>query len=183
MALPAHRVIAHREYGNTPPGGWPGRKGDPVYDMNWRRQRVAAFQPQQQEDVMNADQERMLREVHAELTMLRQSSVMIDGKRSEFRGTLGHYAMTADTYGWHLRNEDVPALRRQLDALSAVLAELANRPIAAVDTNILAAQLAPHLANLATALSDEDLARVARAVNDERDRRERDNNPATGATT
>lgn len=45
MALPAHRVIGHKEYGNTPPGGYPGRKSDPVYDMNWRRQRVAAFTP------------------------------------------------------------------------------------------------------------------------------------------
>lgn len=43
--LPAFRVIGHREYGNTPPGGWPGRKQDPVYDMNWRRGRVANFSP------------------------------------------------------------------------------------------------------------------------------------------
>lgn len=51
--LPAHRVIAHREYGNTPPGGWPGRKTDPTYDMTWRRNRVAAFTPRtSQEDDM-----------------------------------------------------------------------------------------------------------------------------------
>lgn len=48
--LPVHRVIGHKEYGNTPPGGWPGRKGDPVYDMNWRRARVAAFTPRILED-------------------------------------------------------------------------------------------------------------------------------------
>jgi len=60
MALPAHRVIGHKEYGNT---GHPGRKSDPVYDMNWRRQRVAAFTPRSQEDVMNADQEAKLNRV------------------------------------------------------------------------------------------------------------------------
>lgn len=43
--LPVHRIIAHREYGNTPPGGYPGRKQDPTYDMAWRRGRVANFRP------------------------------------------------------------------------------------------------------------------------------------------
>jgi hypothetical protein len=42
--LPVHRVIGHKEYGNQP-NGWPGRKTDPVYSMDWRRQRVAAFKP------------------------------------------------------------------------------------------------------------------------------------------
>jgi len=48
--LHAHRVIGHKEYGNTPPGGWTDRKQDPAYDMNWRRARVAAFTPQSQGD-------------------------------------------------------------------------------------------------------------------------------------
>lgn len=39
------RVIGHKEYGNRPPGGWPGRKQDPTYDMDWRRGRVASFRP------------------------------------------------------------------------------------------------------------------------------------------
>lgn len=41
--LPAHRVIGHKEYAA-------GRKSDPVYDMNWRRARVAAFTPRSLED-------------------------------------------------------------------------------------------------------------------------------------
>lgn len=41
--LPAHRVVGHKEYGNRAPGGYPGRKTDPTYDMNWRRNRVANF--------------------------------------------------------------------------------------------------------------------------------------------
>lgn len=53
MALPAHRVIGHKEYGNV---GHPGRKSDPVYDMNWRRARVAAFTPGVQEDDMQIDE-------------------------------------------------------------------------------------------------------------------------------
>jgi hypothetical protein len=40
--LPATRVIGHKEYGNQ---GHPGRKSDPVYEMSWRRARVAAFTP------------------------------------------------------------------------------------------------------------------------------------------
>jgi hypothetical protein len=48
--LPSSRVIGHREYGNTPPGGWAGRKTDPVYDMNWRRQQVADFTPNSPEE-------------------------------------------------------------------------------------------------------------------------------------
>jgi hypothetical protein len=53
--LPVTRVIGHKDYGNTPPGGWPGRKGDPVYDMNWRRARVAAFQPRSEDDMPYRD--------------------------------------------------------------------------------------------------------------------------------
>jgi len=34
--LPVHRLIGHKEYAA-------GRKSDPVYDMNWRRGRVANF--------------------------------------------------------------------------------------------------------------------------------------------
>jgi hypothetical protein len=49
--LSATRVIGHREYGNTPPGGWAGRKTDPVYDMNWRRARVASFRPVLEDDM------------------------------------------------------------------------------------------------------------------------------------
>jgi hypothetical protein len=44
MALPTHRVIGHKDYGNQP-NGWAGRKTDPTYSMEWRRQRVAAFKP------------------------------------------------------------------------------------------------------------------------------------------
>jgi hypothetical protein len=50
--LSVTRVIGHKEYGCTPPGGWAGRKTDPVYDMNWRRARVANFRPRTQEDDM-----------------------------------------------------------------------------------------------------------------------------------
>lgn len=49
--LPVARVIGHKEYGNTPPGGWPGRKKDPVYDMAWRRSQVAAFTPRKESDM------------------------------------------------------------------------------------------------------------------------------------
>lgn len=45
MMLSPTRLIGHKEYGNTPPGGYPGRKSDPRYDMNWRRARVANFKP------------------------------------------------------------------------------------------------------------------------------------------
>jgi hypothetical protein len=55
--LPPARVIAHREYGNTPPGGWAGRKTDPTYDMNWRRERVAAFRPVQEDDMPLTDED------------------------------------------------------------------------------------------------------------------------------
>jgi hypothetical protein len=50
--LPVTRLIGHKEYGNTPPGGYPGRKGDPRYSMDWRRARVASFQPRTGEDDM-----------------------------------------------------------------------------------------------------------------------------------
>lgn len=50
--LPVTRLIGHKDYGCTPPGGWAGRKTDPVYDMNWRRARVANFRPRTQEDAM-----------------------------------------------------------------------------------------------------------------------------------
>ncbi len=43
--LPIYRIIGHKDYGNTPPGGWPGRKQDPAYNMDWRRIRVANFTP------------------------------------------------------------------------------------------------------------------------------------------
>lgn len=42
--LPASRVVGHKEYGNQP-NGWPGRKTDPSYSMDWRRRRVASFKP------------------------------------------------------------------------------------------------------------------------------------------
>lgn len=63
--LPAHRVIGHREYGNTPPGGWAGRKTDPTYSMDWRRNRVAAFKPRSGGDdpmaaLSDAEQRRLL---------------------------------------------------------------------------------------------------------------------------
>lgn len=56
--LPAFRVIGHKEYGNRPPGGTPGRKSDPTYSMDWRRNRVANFTPRtEQEDDMPSAQE------------------------------------------------------------------------------------------------------------------------------
>lgn len=45
--LPTSRVIGHKEWA-------PGRKSDPLYDMGWRRSRVAAFNPG--EDEMTKDQ-------------------------------------------------------------------------------------------------------------------------------
>ncbi len=54
--LPVHRVIGHKNYGNTPPGGWKGRKGDPVYDMDWRRNRVANFHPRSGDDMPTAQE-------------------------------------------------------------------------------------------------------------------------------
>jgi hypothetical protein len=44
-------VLGHKEWGNRPPGGWPGRKTDPSLDMNERRAAVAAFTPDQEDDM------------------------------------------------------------------------------------------------------------------------------------
>jgi hypothetical protein len=45
--LPVSRVIGHKDWA-------PGRKSDPLYSMSWRRSRVAAFTPG--EDEMTKDQ-------------------------------------------------------------------------------------------------------------------------------
>lgn len=74
----------------------------------------------------------------------------------------------------------VTDIRQQLTGVAGGVAELINRPAAEVDEAALAAQLAPHLAALAPQLPDDTLARIAQAVNDERDRRERDSDPSTG---
>lgn len=59
--VPLDRVVGHKEYGNTPPGGWAGRKTDPQYSMEWRRNRVVNFtpgnSPAQEEDDMPSAQE------------------------------------------------------------------------------------------------------------------------------
>lgn len=67
--LPAHRVIGHKEYGNV---GHPGRKQDPIYDMNWRRDRVANFKPRTGDDDMpltEDDLDRIMRRVWRGATM------------------------------------------------------------------------------------------------------------------
>lgn len=47
----AESVLGHKEWGNRPPGGWPGRKQDPRIDMDDRRAAVAAFTPDQEDDM------------------------------------------------------------------------------------------------------------------------------------
>jgi hypothetical protein len=54
--LPIARVIGHREW-------TPGRKADPVYDMDWRRAGVAGIRPRNadQEDEISPEQFNQLR--------------------------------------------------------------------------------------------------------------------------
>lgn len=102
MPLPASRLIGHKEYGNTPPGGWAGRKQDPQYDMDWRRKRVAAFKPRTaaptppEDDVTQDDIKAIAAEVIAEL---RKADLSADAGGAQTLPNLlwqAHQAVTKD---------------------------------------------------------------------------------------
>jgi hypothetical protein len=156
------RVIGHKEWAAS-------RKSDPTYDMNWRRARVAAFTPQGEDDMPLSEDD---------------LNRLADRVWTRTPPGTGNVWPIHRSVGTDDKTGTILVLSRQivadLGALSRQVAELVNRPAADVDVAELVGQLAPHLAGLATSLSDEDLARVARAVNDERDRRQRDDDPATG---
>lgn len=119
--LPVTRVIGHKEYAKPF-----GRKIDPTYDMNWRRNRVASFTPRGTDDVNLTDQ-------------IPQENIA-DGKGGYTRrestsvaNALGstHAAMFYDNpYGPAL----APAMGKVLEMLADVQNDLAlikSRPVAA----------------------------------------------------
>ncbi len=127
--LPIGRVIAHREWS-------PGRKSDPVYDMNWRRDRVARIGPRAQEDSdMTPDQAKQLAALHAQLVTgpdpQRAGWDTWPGGSGD-RFTVVDYLRKANQ-----RDEDhtreVAALRAQVAELQAAVHVLQQRPDAALD--------------------------------------------------
>ena len=65
--LPVHRLIGHKEWA-------PGRKSDPVYAMSWRRSRVAAFQPLEEDPLAGYTPEQIVSFVHKGASLLRWTS-------------------------------------------------------------------------------------------------------------
>lgn len=152
--LPAHRVIAHKEYGNT---GHPGRKSDPTYDMDWRRARVAAFTPTrattiEEDDVSWTDN-------------LGSAGGIGDPKNGATAAQwVQHAAINADQ-----ANRRGAAIEQQLASLTATVNMLVRS--ADVDEAKLAAALAPSLVPAVVAavsakagLTREDVEQAVRDV-------------------
>lgn len=118
--LPVDRVIGHREWA-------PGRKSDPRYDMNWRREGVRGLVPHtatgEGDAELNAEEARLLREVHAELTNRHPDRVdhgfagigaRLGDPARRRTDTIGGYAVNADARSFETR-QLVELLREQLD--------------------------------------------------------------------
>jgi hypothetical protein len=124
MALPASRVIGHKEYAA-------GRKSDPTYSMDWRRQRVAAFTPRNaptpEDDIVDdATMDKIADKVVAKLL---RSDVKPDAGTQSFTNVLSqiHTALTdevpltdSDVQGGPEDGEGKPISRmRKIDHMEA----------------------------------------------------------------
>nr|WP_227012830.1 MULTISPECIES: N-acetylmuramoyl-L-alanine amidase [unclassified Pseudonocardia] len=105
--LPVPRVIAHKEAARPV-----GRKIDPNFDMVAFRRLVASIG----DNYLTPEQDRMLREVHRELTQrLRRR---IEG--SSYTDTVLGYAMNADSFGYRGK-ESLDRIEARLDQIEGRL--------------------------------------------------------------
>lgn len=93
--------------------------------------------PRDEEDELNADEKRMLAEIHGKLTQQHPTRVdwaLVDGQPSKFTDDIGGYAINADARSFEAR-ELVLDLHRKVDAL-------VDRPVAAVDVDAIVERIA-----------------------------------------
>lgn len=110
--VPVDRVLGHKEVAKPA-----GRKIDPNFDMNAFRRAITAA-GQEAPDV-DANQDRMLRDIHREATQ--RLGRRIDG--STYTDTVLGYAMNADSFGYRA-TEALARIENRLDDISTRLADL-----------------------------------------------------------
>lgn len=140
-----NRILGHKEWA-------PGRKSDPVYDMNWRRDMVATDSAQE-DDVPSQEQwDNFTKDVWTTLARMEAKIEAAPGAVlfSRFAAADGQQRNIPDFLIENLRQ--IVAVSQKYDA----------RPAGPVVT------------------ADVDYGRIAGVVNDEADRRARDGDPNTG---